>query len=135
MNLAAVVQEANASIGQDYCAEVCGAKCCMRGYVFFKPEYVNLITQGQPGLVSRTHRGWSQLSNELHGCPSLSEDNSCMIHDEEGRPPCCIYFPLKLVYDEGKPIVIVQRCDAVNAKMIDEYLDKLRDAGAELTIR
>ena len=120
MSVQEVVDAANASIGVDYCADVCQARCCRSGNIYFDPKYIDLITLGHPELV-RVNQGVVWLSIK-HGCPSLSDDNRCMIYDEKGRPDCCRDMPLKYRERGEERFLKIHLCPAVEDGILNEHL-------------
>jgi|GEM_PF-4437647 len=131
-----IANEGNSSIGVDYCANVCHARCCKSGGIWFEERYIDLITQGQPELVYRIHRGIAHVRTDLGGCPSLDEDNRCMVYDEEGRPYPCKNYPLQFKVSsespKGRYLKVWKDCTAVKAGLLDDYIARIEAEDVEI---
>ena len=80
-----------------------GEDCCIDVYIILNPEEIYLF-KDKNGYVQYKEEGGVFYTEE--GCPYLSVDNQCLIHDK--KPLYCKYYP---IFITGKPYVD-QECPA-----------------------
>lgn len=130
MNIQDIVDEANCSIGADYCANVCRAYCCKKTGMWIEDEFVNTVTKGHLEFVVKKVNGFSLLCT-MNGCPAL-DDNRCSVR-QELWPKYCREFPLRFrETDEGRFLAVFD-CQAAQAGLLDAYIARIEAEGVQVT--
>ena len=87
-------------------------------------------------MVYRVHRGIAHVRTDSGGCPSLGDDNRCMVYDEDGRPDPCRDYPLQFKVSSESPkgsyLKVWKKCAAVKAGLLDEYIARIEAECVEI---
>ena len=123
-----ILDKARASIGT-YCYKECHAFCCRKGYLPVDDKAVNLLLGSikdeyeKAGALKKVKGHYAIYLNYRDGCPKLSKDFKCTVHNHPHRPAACRIFPIDLV--DNKFIKLSSRCPAVKENLLYPYIAQL----------
>lgn len=115
----------------DYCINKCGAFCCKNGNLLLQSENEIQVIFKQTNyelntIIQKTKDNNYTFNLENLNCPKLSIDFKCTIHKDLNKPIICSDYPLIKV---KKFIMTSSVCPAFEAKILDKYLEQLKQLG------
>jgi Fe-S-cluster containining protein len=117
-----------------FCITECNAYCCRKGYLVLTPTQAKATMQGKEDeyrnkgfLKPMTDGNFSlYMGDKDHPCPSLDNNNRCLIHKNPDRAETCAIFPIHI---KDNTIHVSKRCLAANAGLLYPYIAQLVKKG------
>lgn len=110
---------------ENYCLEICPAKCCSKGKICLTDSELTLIKENDRTNIDMCN-GLNVLNLDIKPCPKLNQNNKCLIFDNLGRPKMCSEFPFFLRY---KTLIISEFCPATRFLITSKTEKYLEEAG------
>ena len=139
MNIDDFLTEARNMVSE-YCAINCYSKCCKEGELRLWEDEVDLVTQGRREELEKNFHlfklkdgteTYSLLLGGFYPCPSLIEDDRCILHDGDRGAKNCIKYPL-FKNEQEKIVIVMKRCDAVKSGLLDNLFEKIQVMGFKI---
>ena len=122
-----IIRRARNGLGS-FCRDECRAYCCRRGFLVLTEKQLPVVLGKSMHDVKKTKDG-KYSHDQRRGCPSLSRDFTCSIHNSRLRPKVCREFPLFL---HGNIVIASEACLGVRAGLLYPYLKRLQMLGYEI---
>jgi Fe-S-cluster containining protein len=111
----------------EYCISKCNAKCCKKGKLLLTKKLAEYVINNKNNIITFERPDNFVELDISKGCPSLSMDNRCLIH--ETSPLICKEFPIFLKH---KTIILSEFCPGVNQPFFNEWIDILTKKGYKI---